>query len=109
MKVYRAKTLMPGYKINKKGLFVAVPTKKLTELAFTMAKMVWEEVIIEDKNKCKGKLFFCIGGINIINPFSAKSIKNEIKNDNYARQSYYIYTKNGIDKNNITIKKINYV
>mmetsp|Transcript_89171 Transcript_89171/g.238053 ORF Transcript_89171/g.238053 Transcript_89171/m.238053 type:complete len:1095 (+) Transcript_89171:694-3978(+) len=44
----------------------------MTDLAFTMAKGVWEEA------SSGGRLFFCIGGTNKINPFSAAAIKNEI-------------------------------
>jgi hypothetical protein len=45
----------------------------LTDLAFAMAKHVWEEASTQG-----GKLFFLIGGINSINPFSPDAIKNEI-------------------------------
>jgi hypothetical protein len=45
----------------------------LTALAFSMAKKVWDAV----SNPLKGTLHFCIGGINEINPFSHRSLKNE--------------------------------
>jgi hypothetical protein len=44
----------------------------LTDLAFCMATEVFYE------GGPKGKLLFCIGGINSINPFSASAIKNEV-------------------------------
>ena len=45
----------------------------LTDLAFTMAKNVWEEASAQG-----GKLYFFIGGVNSVNPFSQAAIKNEI-------------------------------
>ena len=45
--------------------------QKLTNYGYTMAKGVWEEV------GTKGALFFQIGGVNSINPFSSKAIKIE--------------------------------
>eukprot|EP00291_Cryptomonas_curvata_P009532 CAMPEP_0172202078 /NCGR_PEP_ID=MMETSP1050-20130122/30413_1 /TAXON_ID=233186 /ORGANISM="Cryptomonas curvata, Strain CCAP979/52" /LENGTH=1356 /DNA_ID=CAMNT_0012879911 /DNA_START=122 /DNA_END=4192 /DNA_ORIENTATION=+ len=48
--------------------------RALTDLAFAMAKKVWEEV----ESSSKGALMFCIGGINSINPFSETNIKNEV-------------------------------
>ena len=45
--------------------------KALTNIAFEICKKV-----IEDKYL--NNLYFCIGGINSINPFSSKSIKNEV-------------------------------
>ena len=44
----------------------------LTDMAFTMAKNVWKEV------SKQGELYFFIGGINSVNPFSPTAIKNEI-------------------------------
>ena len=43
----------------------------LTHVAFTLATQVWNE------SDAKGKLFFMIGGINKINPFSSSKIKND--------------------------------
>jgi hypothetical protein len=45
--------------------------KALTNIAFEICKKVIE-------NKYLNNLYFCIGGINSINPFSSKSIKNEV-------------------------------
>jgi ankyrin repeat protein len=45
----------------------------LTDMAFTMAKNVWEEAGAQG-----GKLYFWIGGINSINPFSPTALKNEV-------------------------------
>jgi ADP-sugar diphosphatase len=52
----------------------------LTDMAFHMAKKVWEESCptgraLQAHNK---RFFFCIGGINSINPFNAPAIKNEL-------------------------------
>ena len=47
--------------------------KVLTDLAYAMAKLVWESMPAP-----KGNLFFCVGGINKINPFHYSAIKNEI-------------------------------
>ena len=45
----------------------------LTDLGFEMARNVWNEL------NPKGNLYYCIGGVNAINPYSANVIKNEIK------------------------------
>ena len=45
--------------------------QKLTDLAFAMSSNVWNEAAPE------GQLYYCIGGINAINPFSSKSLKDE--------------------------------
>jgi hypothetical protein len=45
----------------------------LTDLAFGMSTKIWDEA-----GAHKGRLFFCIGGINAINPFSETAIKNEV-------------------------------
>jgi hypothetical protein len=77
-----------GYIYNSKSLFEEVREleimkinehltineqikKALTNIAFEISKKV-----IEDKYL--NNLYFCIGGINSINPFSSKSIKNEV-------------------------------
>jgi hypothetical protein len=44
---------------------------ELTILAYKMCKKVWDE------SHTTGKLYFAIGGINAVNPFSANSIKIE--------------------------------
>ena len=46
--------------------------RALTDLAFCMAVQVWKETGSE------GRLFFRIGGINSVNPFSETAIKNEV-------------------------------
>ncbi len=51
-----------------------VMKRALTDLAYTMANSVWEEA----GSSGRGDLMFCIGGINAVNPFSEKSIKNEV-------------------------------
>jgi hypothetical protein len=76
-----------GYSYGSSLLLFEIK-KKLTNLAFFISKNVWDEV----SNKNKGSLYFYIGGVNSINPFSAKSIKNEIElyksiyeNNNYFK------------------------
>ena len=46
----------------------------MTDMAFAMTRRVWMDLPTEHRGKC----FFCIGGINAINPFSATAVKNEI-------------------------------
>jgi hypothetical protein len=46
----------------------------MTDIAFEMTKRVWQDLPTE----CRGNCFFCIGGVNAINPFSATAVKNEI-------------------------------
>ena len=45
----------------------------LTDLAFEMAVGIWKE-----GPASRGQLYFCVGGINSINPFSESAIKNEV-------------------------------
>ena len=45
----------------------------MTDLAFGMAVGIWNEGPVK-----RGRLFFCVGGINAINPFSETAIKNEV-------------------------------
>ena len=46
----------------------------MTDMAFTIVNRVWAETETEKR----GNLFFCIGGVNSINPFSRSAIKNEV-------------------------------
>ncbi len=46
----------------------------MTDLAFCMTRDVWLDLPAE----CGGSCYFCIGGVNEINPFSATAVKNEI-------------------------------
>ena len=46
----------------------------LTDIAFSLAQQVWVDLPAESR----GDLFFCIGGVNDIIPFSATAVKNEI-------------------------------
>jgi hypothetical protein len=48
--------------------------RAMTDVAFEMTKRVWQDLDTE----CRGNCFFCIGGVNAINPFSATAVKNEI-------------------------------
>jgi hypothetical protein len=47
----------------------------LTDIAHYLAKTIWDECT--NSNKGEGNLFFGIGGVNTVNPFSAKAIKFE--------------------------------
>jgi hypothetical protein len=64
---YRA--LTQKYKSGKPCMHTA-----LTDMAFYMAKKVWDQ----NQNTHNQKFFFCIGGINSINPFNANILKNEL-------------------------------
>ena len=44
----------------------------LTDIAFEMATKVW------DGASATGGLYFCVGGINDVNPFSGTAVKNEM-------------------------------
>ena len=46
----------------------------MTDIAFEMTKQVWQDLEAESRGNC----YFCIGGVNAINPFSATAVKNEI-------------------------------
>ena len=46
----------------------------MTDIAFDLTKRVWRDLPVEGRGRC----FFCIGGVNAINPFSATAVKNEI-------------------------------
>ena len=46
----------------------------MTDIAFEMTRKVWLDLPAESRGRC----FFCIGGVNAINPFSASAVKNEI-------------------------------
>ena len=48
--------------------------RALTDIAFNMAQKVWTDL----PAVARGNLFFCIGGVNAINPFSGSAVKNEI-------------------------------
>eukprot|EP00291_Cryptomonas_curvata_P018703 CAMPEP_0172163676 /NCGR_PEP_ID=MMETSP1050-20130122/7404_1 /TAXON_ID=233186 /ORGANISM="Cryptomonas curvata, Strain CCAP979/52" /LENGTH=126 /DNA_ID=CAMNT_0012833893 /DNA_START=1 /DNA_END=378 /DNA_ORIENTATION=+ len=50
----------------------------MTDMAFWIAKSVWEESKRVQPTQSGGKLMFCIGGINSVNPFSVAAIKNEV-------------------------------
>jgi len=46
----------------------------LSDVGFHMANKVWTEI----QEARKGELYYCIGGINSVNPFHSDSIKNEV-------------------------------
>jgi hypothetical protein len=75
---FGAHAQFPAYKKLLGYFGDADPKRKfkaaVTELAFFMALEVWNET----KYARKGSLYFCIGGVNSINPFHANSIKNEL-------------------------------
>ena len=64
------------YKMIKNGYTGRMkPTKQnLTDLGFKMAMEVWDSI----QNQDKGTLYFCVGGVNDINPFHKNALKNEI-------------------------------
>jgi hypothetical protein len=45
----------------------------LTDMAFEIVSRIWEE-----RRHKTGRLYFCIGGVNSVNPFAAGAIKNEL-------------------------------
>jgi hypothetical protein len=48
--------------------------RAMTDVAFEMTKRVWQDLDADVRGNC----FFCIGGVNAVNPFSATAVKNEI-------------------------------
>ena len=46
----------------------------MTDIAFETTRLVWRDLPSERRGDC----YFCVGGVNAINPFSAKAVKNEI-------------------------------
>jgi hypothetical protein len=46
----------------------------MTDIAFAIAQKVWTDLPAEGRGNC----YFCIGGVNAINPFAAAAVKNEI-------------------------------
>ena len=46
----------------------------MTDMAFAITGRVWTDLPTDTRGKC----FFCIGGINAINPVSATAVTNEI-------------------------------
>lgn len=52
--------------------------KAITVMAAYMCATVWNEAKGLGENNEKGELYFAIGGINIINPFSKETLKNEV-------------------------------
>ena len=45
----------------------------MTDLGFAMANGLWADC------KAAGRLYFCVGGVNAVNPFSQTAIKNELR------------------------------
>jgi hypothetical protein len=48
-----------------------------TDLGFILSSNVWKDTHV-CRGLTKGNLYFCIGGVNTISPFSAKDMKNEL-------------------------------
>mmetsp|Transcript_39867 Transcript_39867/g.106441 ORF Transcript_39867/g.106441 Transcript_39867/m.106441 type:complete len:994 (-) Transcript_39867:405-3386(-) len=46
----------------------------MTDLAFAMVRGVWQESAKDSTARC----FFCVGGVNTINPFASAIVKNEV-------------------------------
>jgi hypothetical protein len=73
-------TAIPGYNGQE---FTGAKNAKdtLTNVAFSLAKYVWYESIGRQGNNNTSRdwpqLYFCIGGVNTINPFNFDKIKNE--------------------------------
>jgi hypothetical protein len=67
----------------------------MTDIAFAITKRVWSD--LPQESGSRGNCFFCIGGVNAINPFSAAAVKNEIivYVDNVPLDSHHIPTKEG--------------
>lgn len=72
--------------------------RAFTDLAFNMVVSVWKEAVV-DPSIVKGAIFFCIGGINSINPFSADSCKNELFVYNKLMQN--VMTLTGMDEGSV--------
>jgi hypothetical protein len=53
----------------------AIVKAAMTDLAHHIARRVWQESADEHH---RGRLFFCVGGVNKVNPFSRGAIKNEM-------------------------------
>ena len=68
----------PKYKEFLKRYDTKPPNEKMkaamSDIAFEMTRRVWVDLAAESRGNC----FFCIGGVNAINPFSATAVKNEI-------------------------------
>ena len=45
----------------------------MTDMAYEMTVRVWKEC-----DEPRGRLFFCIGGVNTVNPFSSTAVTNEL-------------------------------
>jgi len=52
------------------------PKTALTNLAYKIVSKLWDE---ERSNDAKGSLHFCVGGVNLLNPFSPTLFKNELQ------------------------------
>ena len=65
------------YYKNYTGVTTAIEKTKaaMTDLGFKIVNKIWDEV---QGNSNKGKLHFCIGGVNKVNPFSPSIFKNEM-------------------------------
>jgi hypothetical protein len=68
------KQIIKKFNLDNKNINNDNLKKAFKHLAFYMINEVWNEVKV---NK-KGKIFFCDGGINEINPFHSTAIKNEL-------------------------------
>ena len=67
----------------------------LTEMAFFIVTKLWNEV----NTTYRGNLYFCIGGVNSINPFHVNAIKNEV----------FLYAKEVIDNGFHNTTKLNLI
>jgi len=65
------------YFVRSNGGYKRGFKQALTDLAFSMVVSVWNDVQV-DSSVSKGVVYFCIGGINSMNPFSTSFCKNEL-------------------------------
>jgi hypothetical protein len=64
--------LIDDYSPNTAGHNTAM-RRALTDVAFAVVSRVWKE-----SSRGQGRLYFCIGGVNSVNPFSEKIVRNEL-------------------------------
>ena len=94
--------LLPGYRKYKAlldseyyrgiGDISAKVKQLLTDMAYSMVSDTWDDI----NDEKKGRLYFCIGGVNSFNPFSEAALKNEM----------YVYADllAEIDNSNVRVK-----
>jgi len=76
-KLEKYKSLMNISNLSNPDTQADYVKRLFTDLGFVLASKAWNEATMLDGGIEKGRLFLCIGGINSINPFSDKNLKNE--------------------------------